>query len=1014
MLTFSDLTSALRATVEEAKQGDDMAPVHVLAPSGRAAQAMAQELARSGGCVNVRCQTMEQMAWRLLSSRCKSSRLTSHLENEVVRRAALDARPPLGRGALNRLIDVLGGAFDDIRQRSAPEVEALANGNPLARELVRLYRCSRAMVGSRLDTRDAVEHATVLVDEATCSLTVVAVVLEPLRSFEVDFLSSIQAHGRLYVIEVFSGEQALDDALGTSLWGFDRTKVVPRAIPRVESIVVAPDAEEEVRNALSTMIEAAASGHRFGEMALLFINPSPYSLIAFELFQEAGVPTRGRHPTSLAKTTIGRFIDGLFKMIDDDYSATSVEEWMMSCQLIEPSTGEAVDGSAWARAARAARVSYGSRSQADRSQRNVTQVRSTVRKKSVDYASTLSSMSQWRSRLGYYATTREARDAGLAEHAIRCAMFIEQLAADMSVSVSSWRDWSSFVMRLLDKYLGPPEVRASWPDAQRSIADDIERVLADMATLDELGSSCEVDASVFHSSLMMNIDRVWSDRSSPDGVFIGTIREARGCRFAIAVMCGLGEGMMPKGSHGDAVASALRVPGEESPGEREHRLYCLARSLSDRVILTLPRVDVRKQRERHPSQWLMSEASRLAGRVLASKDVTHGEDLSPWLCISPSFTSVVEADRPSTEMLSRLSCLASAGLPVDEFVDIPALGRSMHVVRERDSPFWSRFDGVIGDHFGLRAVFDAAQSPTALEQWAECPYRYFLGSILQIDRGDVMGDTTATAPIDRGSLVHAVLETFVRDVPSRRSPDHAWSDDERSRLHVIADELYEELKQHGRSPIGLLYEVELGELHRHLDAVLGLDSISRRESGVMTDGKSVEISVSCVAGKKTPVTFRGRIDRVDRSHDGSHLVAIDYKTGRADKCPDLSVDPVDGGRRLQLAMYARGLAEKIPTTRVDAQYWYVTDDRSGYARRTVTIDERAEQRLDEVVDVAVSSIQAGVFPPTPGVEVNGTYENCRKCPYDQLCPADRGELWDRKIDERVVTALDISTVEPVG
>ncbi|HVM41479.1 MAG TPA: hypothetical protein VM618_11950, partial [Acidimicrobiia bacterium] len=55
-------------------------------------------------------------------------------------------------------------------------------------------------------------------------------------------------------------------------------------------------------------------------------------------------------------------------------------------------------------------------------------------------------------------------------------------------------------------------------------------------------------------------------------------------------------------------------------------------------------------------------------------------------------------------------------------------------------------------------------------------------------------------------------------------------------------------------------------------------------------------------------------------------------------------------------------------------------------------------------------IEAGRFPARPGGDEWDpfrrleTFENCRYCPYDPVCPADRDEAWDRIRDHDEVRA----------
>jgi RecB family exonuclease len=146
------------------------------------------------------------------------------------------------------------------------------------------------------------------------------------------------------------------------------------------------------------------------------------------------------------------------------------------------------------------------------------------------------------------------------------------------------------------------------------------------------------------------------------------------------------------------------------------------------------------------------------------------------------------------------------------------------------------------------------------------------------------------------------------------------------------------------------------------------------------------------------VRFRGVIDRVDRAADGSTVV-IDYKTGSSRGAERLIGDPVDRGRRLQLAVYGLAARQQFGEVPIRTAYWFVSE-RGRFEQRGYRLDEAVRRRLDEVVGVLVSGIDSGNFPARPGELTNGVFENCRFCDFQAVCPSDRGQSWARKRHDR--------------
>ena len=111
-----------------------------------------------------------------------------------------------------------------------------------------------------------------------------------------------------------------------------------------------------------------------------------------------------------------------------------------------------------------------------------------------------------------------------------------------------------------------------------------------------------------------------------------------------------------------------------------------------------------------------------------------------------------------------------------------ALGRGIACTRDRQSGRLSRFDCNTGSSVFLDSLFEPAIAVTALEKWAKCLFRYFLSEVLGVNVPDD-DDQPGLSALERGLLVHRVLERFVSESPERQRIDQGWSLDERVLLH---------------------------------------------------------------------------------------------------------------------------------------------------------------------------------------------------------------------------------------
>jgi hypothetical protein len=120
-----------------------------------------------------------------------------------------------------------------------------------------------------------------------------------------------------------------------------------------------------------------------------------------------------------------------------------------------------------------------------------------------------------------------------------------------------------------------------------------------------------------------------------------------------------------------------------------------------------------------------------------------------------------------------------------------------------------------------------------------------------------------------------------------------------------------------------------------------------------------------------------------------------------------------GGKFLQLPVYALAFRDQS-TGPVTARYWFISE-RSNFENIEVTLDETAFATFGSIVETLVDTMRAGYFPAMPGEEtwINGdTYDHCRYCPYDPVCPSNqRTEYWEAdKKDQGLSAFIALSDV----
>jgi RecB family exonuclease len=976
-----DLLDEVRVAIRRAKGDDPFAPVWVWAPHARAAQAVFQRLARADGVLNVTFMTDDDIVRELLGIEgLELPRLGSALQREIARQVLRKARPPLAGHQGTNVIDAFVYALNELQSRAAPEVEIIAESDdPLARELVRLHGLYRERTFKTFyDKHELRAIATAMPVEHP---PVVSIVTEPPEWYANELLQKLMKQSGSATIAVEAGERALDDALHVWLWGVERAASlfdnVSVELPAKERIVVAPDATAEVDLAVGAVLEVAESGVPFSRIAVLFPEPSPHWALVVSRLQAAGIPFRGRVPGQLSQTSLGRFVVHTVQLVLTDFSLDALDSWLSEACVINPLTAERPHAGDWVDVARRARVAGGA--------------------------------SDITERLRAFAETLvRPIDERLRESAWQCAALVDDLVVTLGDKPTTWSGWAGLLQRCIVRYVGSLDARSSWPLDQQRIATSIESRLRAIESLDAV-SHGDVEAESVLDTLESVLARGLPAANDQRGLLIGSFSDAVCARFEHVVLCGLNEGLVPAADTRGALQVALRVPGQEKVSERQRRAFLHALASSSNRTLLCARTDQRAQRERLPSPWLLERASLLAGARVSATELVETHDEWRWLTVVPSFTAFLGGETffglESYDQLASLSQWVGGGGDVlshpfpDERLH---LQRTLELVLARDGETVTPFDGLVGPLPWLLQPLQEPMTATKFEAWSACPARYFYSSVLQLFDREQDDKQLGLSGRARGTAVHDVLEKFTKAVPRRERPSQSWSEDERALLHAFGDAAFEHAVEAGVSQRGLLHDIERRRLHDELDRFLEFDERLRDQYGVVTAGAEVsfgsgehEAVVVHRPNGRVPVRFRGRIDRVDRSPDGSEIAVIDYKTGKKAYLAIPKDDPVAAGQKVQLAVYSE--AVRTPdTARVTALYWATSDSSVKDPFVKFTYDQAARRRLHDVVHSVASGIESGLFVAIPGKEELNSYSNCRHCAYDDICVTDRDEAWDRK------------------
>jgi RecB family exonuclease len=276
-------------------------------------------------------------------------------------------------------------------------------------------------------------------------------------------------------------------------------------------------------------------------------------------------------------------------------------------------------------------------------------------------------------------------------------------------------------------------------------------------------------------------------------------------------------------------------------------------------------------------------------------------------------------------------------------------------------------------------------SATALQQFAICPYRFFLAAIHRIQPREELAAIERMDALTRGSLFHEVQFHLLSELRSLGllPVDSA----NLSRVAGIADRVLDDVAEKYREELApaipRIWEREIEDIRWDLRGWLRAVT---QEAGGPWLPKWFELSfglsqveerdpASCAAAIDLPggIHVRGAIDLVEEK-DGTIRIT-DHKTGKALQRPP---GITGNGEVLQPVLYSQAAEVMLGKPAVSARLFYCTD-RGGYRVFEIPIDDEARQSLSKVVAVIERYVAEGFLPAAPRPD------GCTYCNYRLIC-----------------------------
>ena len=277
---------------------------------------------------------------------------------------------------------------------------------------------------------------------------------------------------------------------------------------------------------------------------------------------------------------------------------------------------------------------------------------------------------------------------------------------------------------------------------------------------------------------------------------------------------------------------------------------------------------------------------------------------------------------------------------------------------------------------------------TALEDYGDCPYKFFARHILNLQRPQDITYTVDHRTI--GSLWHEIMAKFLQEWQQKGSlPD-------KQRLQEIADCVVAQQLAN--------YPSMVRQLMRN-QVLAAVEKVWQAEANEKAKGWrpiGAEVSLQIEAGKlgdvpdalrQMPINLK--IDRVDENEKGQLRVA-DYKTGSAP-----TFGGIENGVALQLPLYALALGDNVVAAMFLRLLQFTGEGYSvGCQLVTDVKNKKSQKQLSEMQQKAVDWAQKflqGIADADFTVLPFSFDSSCSRCEFKALCRQSKLRLQERKL-----------------
>jgi hypothetical protein len=793
----------------------------------------------------------------------------------------------------------------------------------------------------------------------------------------------------------------------------------------------APGEGRECLEIARRILECAAGGVRFDEMAVLVRSPQQYIGLLEHACTRAGIPAwfdRGTRRPDPA----GRALLALLACATEDLSARRFAEYLSLGQVPTQDESRAA-AETWAHwtdeqegeLSDDARESARRVESADAGREGVDAV----------VSGTLRAPWQWEhllidSKLIHYRERWHRRLRGLdAELARKLETLVREEPESPRIAAiererANLSGLREFALPLVDELAAWPErdLWAGWLTRLHSLVPKVLRrptrvlrVLSELTPLADVGPVTLGEVSDVLAE-RLRLLAVEPPNRRYGRVFVGSPLQARGRTFRIVFLPGLAERLFPRRPHEDPLLLDERrvtVGGDlavqATRGARERLLLQLAAgAATERVYVSFPSLELGESRPRVPSFYALDVMRAVTGSLPSHEDLARtaaaasGARLAWPAPVDPrAAIDDLEHDLAVLAGLFRQDGKSASGhahylLKLNPFLRLSVIDRW-----SRSQAQWSPHDGIVRTTDATRPLLEErrltrrAYSLTALQHYAACPYRFLLSAVYRLAPAEEPEPLQRMDPLTRGSLFHAIQTQFFRTLEAEgRLPIMSAAAARDTLTRTVAD-VSDRYRDDLAPAVPRVWDDEVRTLER--DLLRWLETISPDPGGwvpwrfefafgLPEDPERDPRSVSEPAVVDGLYRLRGSIDLVERHPPTGRLRVTDHKTGRNRSTRD---QVISGGEVLQPVLYSVAL-ETLLQTPVQSGRLYFCTSAGGYEAHEIPLVERTRALGVEALQIVDRAIELGRLMAAPSADA------CGYCDFKGVCGPNEHRRTARK------------------